>query len=105
MAWAFYRTYLLLCVVVLLPPGPYPGEPLFPAIGGLTSGACQTQSLPCVKGGGAAVGGDGGIDGVSALDLPCPPTQTTLQSALRAASSPYTGEPLAGSDPEHCRIS
>ena len=30
---------------------------------------------------------------------------STPQSAPRADSSPYTGEPLAGSDPEHCRIS
>ena len=30
MAWKFYLKYLLLCEAVFLPPGPYPGEPLFP---------------------------------------------------------------------------
>ena len=34
----FYGLDLLLCSCVLLPPGPYPGEPLFPANGGLASG-------------------------------------------------------------------
>ena len=34
----FYGLDLLLCSCVLLPPGPYPGEPLFPANGGLVPG-------------------------------------------------------------------
>ena len=34
----FYGLDLLLCSCVLLPPGPYPGEPLFPANGSLASG-------------------------------------------------------------------
>ena len=34
----FYGLDLLLCSCILLPPGPYPGEPLFPANGGLVPG-------------------------------------------------------------------
>ena len=34
----FYGLDLLLCSCVLLLPGPYPGEPLFPANGGLVPG-------------------------------------------------------------------
>jgi len=44
MVWGFYRTYLLLCVVVLLLPGPHPGAPLFPAIGSLAPGGGNAAS-------------------------------------------------------------
>ena len=33
MVWKFYLKYLLLCEVVLLLPGPYPGVQLFPVDG------------------------------------------------------------------------
>ena len=34
----FYGFQLLLCLCILLPPGPYLGKPLFPAVGSLASG-------------------------------------------------------------------
>ena len=40
----FYGSYSLLCSYVLLLPGPYSGEPLFPAIEGLASGGGNAAS-------------------------------------------------------------
>ena len=40
----FYGLYLLLCSCVLLPPGPFPGVPLFPANGGLAPGGGDALS-------------------------------------------------------------
>ena len=37
MDWESYRRCLLLWLNVLLTPGPYPGEPLFPAVGSLAA--------------------------------------------------------------------
>ena len=40
----FYGLYLLLCSCVLLPPGPFPGVPLFPAMGSLAPGGGNAAS-------------------------------------------------------------
>ena len=59
MVWQVYGQCPLLCETAPLLPGPYPGV----RRSRRRQVSTRPKSLPCVKGGGAALGGDGGIDG------------------------------------------
>ena len=73
----FYGLYLLLCSCVLLPPGPFPGQQLFPVAGCRAQKAPEHCRISCV------VGCRGGA---------CPsriPQGNTREPTGRASHGPY----------------
>ena len=100
MAWKFYLKYLLLCEAVFLPPGPYPGEPLFPAMGSQAPGG-GNAAWPGRPGGGNCLAiGPAAPCGLVWWQYQEPQQGSRAEFRLDAGPASYPREVLRGERPK-----
>ncbi len=83
-----YGLHLLLCWCILLPPGPYSGEPLFPAIGGRlpAAGTPHTGVRPWKQRHSIT---EKGMLSIDVPEHPCDPTKARAGHRIDAVPASY----------------